>query len=66
MYLEDGLSAVVNGEGISFGINNNDMPDAFAAVKAGISYDVGCWARPHEGSTNPHTTVDKNLGKDTA
>lgn len=60
-YNKDGLTAVVNGEGLSIGINNNDIGPAIHFVGEGGTGHIKCWARPHEGPHNPHTTIDKEL-----
>ncbi len=60
-YNKDGLTAVVNGNGLSIGINNNDIYPALENVYKGGVGHIKCWARPHEGDHNPHTKIDKEL-----
>lgn len=60
-YLEDGHKAVVNGKGLSLAISVYDMAPALWKVREGKTYTIECWARPHDGGTNPNTTVDRSL-----
>ena len=63
--------AVVNGEGYSFAIGNGSLVDAIRKLiinsesknRNDYIYDnkVICWVRPHEGSGNPHTKIERKL-----
>lgn len=77
-YIND-LEAVVNGEGTSLAIGNGSLHQAIAEAiwmkadpRIGLPspYDrhqgsIIAWARPNSGPANPHTTVQKDLGKET-
>jgi len=74
-YEDDGLNAVVNGKGYSLAMGNGSVIDAIKNLDKvtedfRITSDnfwephytsIICWARPHEGDTNPHTRVDPSL-----
>ena len=72
MYI-DSCNAVVNGNGYSLAIGNGSLIHAIQkinkATKEGNSrgdfIDIGriqyAWVRPHEGSGNPHTKIDKEI-----
>ncbi len=53
--------AEVNGEGLSVGIANGDFDSAQRYVKKGKSIAIRCWARPHDGPSNDHTIIRKDL-----
>lgn len=68
-YEPDGLGAIVNGEGYSLAIGNGSLVQAIQQLQKAPSnadrnyYTKNCriqyaWVRPHEGSGNPHTTVE--------
>lgn len=53
--------AEVNGEGISLGLSLPDLRKALYAHGMDTRTDIECWARPHTGELNPHTTINKDL-----
>ena len=66
-------TAVVNGKGYSIAIGNGSLMGKCGALLNEDLQDrdhyfndfqVCCWIRPHEGQGNPHTHIDKNLGKE--
>lgn len=59
-YYTDDSNAVVNGHGISMGISNNIL-FLLTQTKITTPIKVTAFARPHEGITNPHTTVNPSL-----
>lgn len=59
-YLEDDHYAVVNGKGFSLAIDNNSLVKLILKETFEES-TITCWARPHTGKHNPHTTIDKDL-----
>lgn len=76
-YLEDGSSAVVNGQGHSLAMGTGSIMSAIGASVLGASDEdwrnkpgdiwrrhdtsIICWARPHTGPGNSHTTVNPDL-----
>jgi len=73
-YLSDGLKAVVNGNGISLGILNQDLAAAMNSFHGlpnkdnltaedfkNANCNVNMFLRPHEGKSNPNTKVIENL-----
>lgn len=67
--------AVVNGNGLSIAIGNGSLDRAMFACmdleddpreREGVdpwhhATTIMCWARKHEGPSNPHTKVDPNV-----
>lgn len=56
----DHSHAIVNGNGISLGFAQSDIPTAEYYTKSGRSVAVRCWARPHEGIGNPNQKIVPN------
>ena len=59
----DSIHAETNGKGIALGIINRDLIDVMRGYgKKDFNYwSVRCFARPHEGPTNPNSTVNADL-----
>ena len=68
-YIDD-TYAIVNGEGYSIAIGNGSLMDA--CIKGTVQRkerhipesNIICWARPHDGPSNPHTVVNPKLGEE--
>jgi hypothetical protein len=62
-YHDDYHRAVVNGKGMSIGIDNQTMHMAYSELMFGpvSTPRIVCWARPHLGVDNPNTEVDEDL-----
>ena len=62
-YNKDGHTAIVNGKGLSFAINNRELLLAYHKVASGgnnKTSKIECWARPHTGKHNPNTTIKED------
>lgn len=73
-YLPDASHAVVNGNGFSLAMGTGSIWRALSEVPnmkedwrkkidawARHPTTIICWARPHDGPANSHTTIDPNL-----